>query len=89
MAVMSVPKTSVYKNYSIPLWEHQIRSSLQTSIIDPVSETCRVKVSSNKKLRLGILAPDAGHHLASCFGWNNINQLLLPAVQTRVLVENL
>lgn len=80
MAIMPVPKTAVSEENSPVFWKHDIWLARQGSVMQPEPEPGCMQATSQRKLRLGIFTPDAGHHPAAYFRGNNVRHELLPQV---------
>lgn len=64
-AIMAVPETSVHEHYRTVSRQDDIRVSRQLSLMERVAEAERMQTAADSKLRLRILATDAGHHPAA------------------------
>lgn len=60
-----MPKAPMHENHSPVLWEHQVRSTWEISVVQAVPESLGMKSASNDLFRLCVLAPNAGHHPAA------------------------
>ena len=65
---MPVPEAAVHEAYGFEASKHEIRSSRETSTVQPVSETASVKRPSESDLGLRAPVPDPRHHARSG-GW--------------------
>lgn len=75
-----VPKTTVHEDRLPTARKNQIRAARQFPPVQPISEAESVGQASHGPLRLGILATDAAHSLASCDGRKCVHEssLLIP-----------
>ncbi len=64
-AIMAVPEAAVYEHYRAVSRQHDVRVARQLSLVEPIAEAERMQPSADSKLRLRILATDAGHHPAA------------------------
>jgi len=71
-----VPEATVHENNSTVPRKDQVRFSGQFSL-QSVTQASAVQVFSYDQLRLGVLAPDAGHHSASGGSIDNIGHWLV------------
>lgn len=65
MAPMAVPKATIYENYRFVLRQHNIRAAGQVLTVQAKAIPQRMQSLSDQDLGLGVLAPDAGHHLTA------------------------
>lgn len=61
-AGMPVPEASVNQNNSFPLWQNDIRATGKASVVQSITEPRGMQRLANDNFRLGMTAPDAGHH---------------------------
>lgn len=77
MAVfMAVPIATVHEDDSAPLWQHDIRTPWQVFAMKAESVAKPVKQTAHDDLRLGILPPNAGHHVAAFCRGNDVRHSL-------------
>lgn len=69
---MLMPETATDVNDGAEAPKHNVRATGQPPIVQPVAKTSGMEESAYEHLRLGVLAPDAGHHPASCCTINDI-----------------
>ena len=78
-AVMPVPKAAVHEYRRPPLRKNQIRLSWQAPVMDKEAKAKAMEPSSDQHFRLGIFAPNAGHHPATHLRGDDISHRLLPS----------
>lgn len=62
---MFVPEATVYEQSDFARRKYKVGTAWQSGTTKSVSEFLRMQCPANKKLRLRVLASDAGHHPAS------------------------
>ena len=63
MAPVSVPETTVDEQHNFSTWHYYVGLAGKIFVVQSVAITPGVQSFSYCELRLGILAPDTGHHL--------------------------
>lgn len=66
-SIMSVPETSIYKNYCFVLGHNNVWFARQFTDIDPITIPSAEKFMSYKNLRPGILGSYMRHTVAALF----------------------
>lgn len=80
MTIVPVPEASVRKENSSVSGKDDIRLSWKGTIMQPEPKPGRMQTTSQRKLRLSVLAPDAGHHPTADLRSNNVSHERLPMV---------
>lgn len=70
--LVRVPEASMDKDSNLPAWHGDVGRPRQIETMQPEAVSHREQRLANAKLRQGVLALDAGHHLAALGGANNI-----------------
>lgn len=73
MTVVPVPETSMRKQNRAKLRKDEIGFAGQPALMEPEPETRRMKPPPENHFRLGVGAPDAGHHPASDFNGYDVS----------------
>ena len=63
--LMAMPKTTVYENNSIVLWEDDVRLSRKPGIVLSVTESLRKKIFSDQFFRFRVFPMNSGHIIAA------------------------
>ena len=58
---MTMPKTTVNKNYLSEFWEDQVRFAGKSGIVQPIPVSTSVCDGANAKLRLGVRSVNQRH----------------------------
>jgi hypothetical protein len=57
-----MPEAAVDEDCYFPLWQHQVRTAREASLVQPEAEPASVELSAERHLRLRVPAADACHH---------------------------
>jgi hypothetical protein len=69
-----MPETALNEDNGPSAGQHNIRRSGQLPIMQAKTQTTSMKRSPEGHFRLGVFAPNAGHHSRAGCGINNVNQ---------------
>lgn len=75
---MPVPEAPIHEDRCAVLRKDDVRPSWKIPAVEPEAISARMKTAADEHFRLGVLAPDAGHHFAAFGLRDNVSHSFQP-----------